>query len=236
MSVHIKAKKGEIADKILLPGDPLRAKWIAETFLENPVCYNQVRNMLGYTGQYNGQRISVQGTGMGIPSASIYIEELINEFDVKSLIRVGSAGSLQKEVKLRDVVIAMSASTNSSFNRLKFSGQDFAPTANYDLFQKAVDNAKSHNIQFHAGNVFSSDIFYDDNKDYYKIWAKHHVLCVEMEVAALYTIAARYGLKALGILTISDSLINGTQTSADEREKSFEEMIVIGLKTLTDTN
>lgn len=235
MSVHIKAKSGDIADKILLPGDPLRAKWIAENFLENSFCYNTVRNMFGFTGEYMGQRISVQGTGMGIPSASIYIEELIQEFGVKSLIRVGSAGSLQQKVKLRDVVLAMSASTNSSFNRLKFKGEDFAPTANFELFQKAVDIAKSQNIHFHAGNVFSSDTFYADDKDYYKVWAKHNVLCVEMEVAALYTIAAKYGLKALGILTISDSLMIGEHTSAIEREQSFGDMVLIALKTLVDS-
>lgn len=232
MSIHINAKIGDIADKVLLPGDPLRAKWIAETFLENPVCYNTVRNMLGFTGFYKSQRISVQGTGMGMPSASIYIEELINDYDVKSLIRVGSAGSLQPGVKLRDVVIAMSASTNSSFNQFKFNGSTFAPTASYELFQKAIDNAKLKQINFHAGNVFSSDIFYADHKGYYDIWAKHNVLCVEMEVAALYTIAAKYGVEALGILTISDSLVNGAQTSAQDREKSFEDMVIVGLKTL----
>ncbi len=232
MSVHINAKKGEISDKILLPGDPLRAKWIAENYLEDIVCYNSVRNMFGFTGNYNGHRISVQGTGMGMPSASIYIEELINNYDVKTLIRVGSAGSLQKDIKLRDVVLAMSASTNSSINRLKFNGEDYAPTANFELFQNAVNVAKSHDIKFHAGNVFSSDIFYAENKNYYNIWAEHNVLCVEMEVAALYTIAAKYGLKALGILTISDSLIDGTQTSSEDREQSFDDMIKIGLKTL----
>ncbi|MBS3738159.1 purine-nucleoside phosphorylase [Mesohalobacter halotolerans] len=232
MSIHISAKKGEIADKILLPGDPLRAKWIAETFLDNAFCYNEVRNMFGYTGEYKGQRVSVQGTGMGIPSASIYIEELINDYEVKSLIRVGSAGSLQKNVTLRDIVIAMSASTNSSFNRLKFNGSDYAPTANFELFKKAIDIAKTHNIKYHAGNVFSSDIFYADQKGYYDIWAKYNVLCVEMEVAALYTIAAKFGLQALGILTISDSLINGAHTSAEDREKSFKEMALIGLDTL----
>ncbi|RRO14389.1 purine-nucleoside phosphorylase [Flavobacteriaceae bacterium 14752] len=232
MSVHLNAKKGDISVKVLLPGDPLRAKWIAETFLENPVCYNTVRNMYGFTGYYQGQRVSVQGTGMGIPSASIYIEELINDYGVKSLIRVGSAGSLQSNVKLRDVVLAMSASTNSSFNRLKFNAEDYAPTANFELFQKAVEIAKSEQIKFHAGNVFSSDIFYADNKDYYDIWAQHNVLCVEMEVAALYTIAAKYGLKALGILTISDSLIDGSHTSAQQREQSFGDMVEIALKTI----
>lgn len=234
MSVHINAKKGDISNKILLPGDPLRAKWIAENYLENAVCYNTVRNMLGYTGEYKGQRVSVQGTGMGMPSASIYIEELIIEYGAKSLIRVGSAGSLQKKVKLRDIVIAMSASTNSAFNRLKFKNEDYAPTANFELFQKAVNIAKTNKVNFHAGNVFSSDIFYAENKNYYDIWAQHNVLCVEMEMAALYSIAAKYGLKAIGILTISDSLVDGTHTSSKEREQSFGEMALIGLDTIID--
>lgn len=234
MSVHINAKKAEVSEKILLPGDPLRAKWIADNFLENTKCYNKVRNMLGFTGYYKDEKISVQGTGMGMPSAGIYIEELINDFDVNTLIRVGSAGSLQRDIVLRDVVIAMSASTNSALNQQRFQGANYAPTANYELFQKAVDIAKSNNISFHAGNVFSSDIFYADHKDYYSIWSAYNVLCVEMEVAVLYTVAAKYNAKALGILTISDSLITGELTSAEEREQSFGDMVKIGLETLLD--
>lgn len=234
MSVHIEAKKGEIANKILLPGDPLRAKWIAENFLDNAICYNEVRNMLGFTGYYKGERVSVQGTGMGMPSAGIYIEELINEYKVNTLIRVGSAGSLQKDIHLRDVVLAMSASTNSALNQQRFQGANYAPTVDFELFQKAVDAAKKSGIEFHAGNVFSSDIFYADDKTYYNTWAAYNVLCVEMEVAALYTIAAKYKAKALGILTISDSLVTGEQTSAKEREQSFENMVNIGLETLLD--
>ena len=234
MSIHIKANKKDIANKILLPGDPLRAKWIAENFFEKPICYNHVRNMFGYTGYYKGERMSVQGTGMGIPSASIYIEELINEFDVEKLIRVGSAGSLQEQVKLLDVVIAMSASTNSAINQQTFRGDTFAPTADFELFQKAINIAKEKAIDYHAGNVFSSDIFYAEDKDYYDIWAQHNVLCVEMEVAALYSIAAKHNVKALGILTISDSLINGKSTSSKEREQSFNDMVKIGLETLKE--
>lgn len=233
MGVHIKANKDNIASKVLLPGDPLRAKWIAETFLESPVCYNAVRNMLGYTGYYKGQRISVQGTGMGMPSASIYIEELINEFNAKKLIRVGSAGALQKHVNLLDVVFAMSASTNSAINRQIFKGDYFAPTADFSLFHKAAHVAQSKSIDFHAGNVLSSDVFYS-NIDYYDIWKAYHVLCVEMEVAALYSIAAKHKVKALGILTISDSLIDGSETSPKEREQSFEKMISISLDTIID--
>lgn len=234
MSTHIKAGQGDIADKVLLPGDPLRAKWIAENFLKDAICYNKVRNMLGYTGYYKGHKLSVQGTGMGMPSASIYIEELINDFKVKHLIRVGSAGSLQEQVKLRDVVIAMSSSTNSALNHQKFKGDTFAPTADFQLFQKAVNIAQSNSVIFHAGNVFSSDTFYADNEDYYKVWAQHQVLCVEMEMAALYSIAARHKAKALGILTISDLLISGESTTAIEREQSFGDMVRIALETLID--
>jgi len=234
MSVHINAKKSEVSNKILLPGDPLRAQWIAENFLEDAKCFNEVRNMLGFSGNYKGERISVMGTGMGMPSAGIYIEELINDFNVDTLIRVGSAGSLQRDIVLRDVVIAMAASTNSALNQQRFQGAQYAPTANFELFQKAVEKAKDGKIKFHAGNVFSSDIFYADHKDYYNIWSAYNVLCVEMEVAALYTIAAKHRAKALGILTISDSLVTGEQTSATEREQSFGDMVKIGLETLLD--
>lgn len=234
MSIHIEAKRGDIADKILLPGDPLRAKWIAEHYLEDAKCYNNVRHMLGFTGLYKGERISVQGTGMGMASAGIYIEELIKDYNVNSLIRVGSAGSLQRDIVLRDVVLAMSASTNSALNLQRFQGANFAPTADFELFNKAVKQAKALKISYHAGNVFSSDIFYADDKAYYDIWAAYNVLCVEMEVAALYTIAAKYKAQALGILTISDSLVTGEITSAKEREQGFGDMVKIGLETLID--
>jgi len=234
MSIHIEAKRGDIADKILLPGDPLRAKWIAEHYLEDAKSYNNVRHMLGFTGLYKGERISVQGTGMGMASAGIYIEELIKDYNVNSLIRVGSAGSLQRDIVLRDVVLAMSASTNSALNLQRFQGANFAPTADFELFNKAVKQAKALKISYHAGNVFSSDIFYADDKAYYDIWAAYNVLCVEMEVAALYTIAAKYKAQALGILTISDSLVTGEITSAKEREQGFGDMVKIGLETLID--
>jgi purine-nucleoside phosphorylase len=230
MSVHIDAKKGDIAETILLPGDPLRAKWIAETFLENPRCYNEVRGMLGYTGTYKGQPISVQGTGMGIPSISIYTHELIAEFGVKNLIRVGSAGAIQKEVEMRDVVIAMAASTNSSLNRNRFNGGDFAPTASFKLFDKAIKTARDLNISFKAGNVLSSDLFYTDDPLDHQMWAAYNVLCVEMEAAGLYSIAAKHHVNALAILTISDSLITGEVTSAEERETTFKQMIQIALE------
>ncbi len=230
MSTHIAAKKGDIAKTILLPGDPLRAKWIAKTFLENPVCFNEVRGILGYTGTYQGKPISVMGTGMGIPSMSIYAHELITEFGVKNLIRVGSSGSYQKEVKVRDVVLAMATSTNSGINKLRFGGADYAPTASFELFQKAVEVAKQKNIAIKAGNVLTSDQFYGDDIESYKKWSKFGILCVEMETAGLYTIAAKHKVNALAILTVSDSLVTGESTTSKERETSFKDMINIALE------
>lgn len=230
MSIHIEAKKGDIAETILLPGDPLRAKWIAETFLDNPKCFNKVRGMLGYTGTYNGIAISVMGTGMGVPSISIYAHELITEYGVKNLIRVGSAGSYQKNVKVRDIVLAMAASSNSGINNSRFDGAYYAPTANFDLFIKAVEIAKQKSIPIKAGNVLSSDEFYEDDRDSYKKWSQFDVLCVEMEAAGLYTVAAKHDVKALTILTISDSLVTGEHTSSKERETTFKSMIEIALE------
>jgi purine-nucleoside phosphorylase len=232
MSIHIEAKKGEIAETVLLPGDPMRAKWIAETFLDNYKCYNDVRGMLGYTGFYNGKRVSVQGTGMGIPSALIYCHELINDYGVKNLIRVGSTGSYQKDVKLRDIVIAMAASSTSGINNSRFINADYSPTANFELFMKAALYAKENNISIKAGNVLSADEFYEDDFDSYKKWAEYGVLCVEMETAGLYTIAAKFNVKALSILTVSDSLVTKKRTSADDRESTFHTMVEIALNTL----
>jgi len=232
MSVHIEAKRGDIAETVLLPGDPLRAKWIAETFFENPVCYNEVRGMLGYTGTFNGKRVSVQGTGMGIPSTLIYCNELIRDYDVKSLIRVGSAGSYQKDVKLYDIVIAMAASTTSGINSTRFVNSDFSPTADFELFMKAVNYANENKIPIKAGNVLSSDDFFEDDFNSYKKWAKFGVLCVEMEAAGIYTVAAKYNVKALTILTISDSLVTQEKTTSKERESTFFSMVEIALGTL----
>lgn len=232
MSTHIEAKKGEIAENVLLPGDPMRAKWIAENFLDNPKLYNDVRGMLGYTGTFKGVPISVQGTGMGIPSALIYCHELINDYGVKNLIRVGSAGSYHKDIKLRDIVIAMAASSTSGINNSRFINADYSPTANFELFLKAAKYAEQRNISIKAGNVLSSDEFYEDDLDSYKKWAAFGILCVEMEAAGLYTIAAKYNVKALAILTISDSLVTKEATSADDRETSFSTMIDIALHTL----
>ncbi|WP_100609885.1 purine-nucleoside phosphorylase [Confluentibacter lentus] len=234
MSTHIEAKKGAIAESVLLPGDPMRAKWIAETFLENVVCYNDIRSMLGFTGTYKGKPISVQGTGMGIPSALIYCHELINDYGVKNLIRVGSAGSYQKDIHIRDIVIAMAASTTSGINNSRFINADYSPTANFELFMKAATYAEKNNIPIKAGNVLSADEFYDDDPDFYKKWAEFGVLCVEMETAGLYTIAAKYKVNALTILTISDSLVTKEKTTAGERESTFHNMIDIALNTLCE--
>ena len=231
MSVHIAAKNGEIADTVLLPGDPKRAKWIAENFLENAVCYTDIRGMLGFTGTYKGKRISVQGTGMGIPSMSIYITELMKDYGVKTLIRVGSAGSYQEDVKIRDIVVALSTSTDSNINNRRFKGASFAPTVNFDLLSKVLKTAEEKNIKIKAGNILTSDEFYNDNPSYFKKWAEFGVLAVEMETAALYTLASKYKAKALSILTISDSLVSPEITSSEEREKTFNEMIELALET-----
>jgi len=231
MSVHIAAKNGEIADTVLLPGDPKRAKWIAENFLENAVCYTDIRGMLGFTGTYKGKRISVQGTGMGIPSMSIYITELMKDYGVKTLIRVGSAGSYQEDVKIRDIVVALSTSTDSNINNRRFKGASFAPTVNFDLLSKVLKTAEEKNIKIKAGNILTSDEFYNDDPTYFKEWAEFGVLAVEMETAALYTLASKYKAKALSILTISDSLVSPEITSSEEREKTFNEMIELALET-----
>lgn len=232
MSTHIEAKKGEIAESVLLPGDPMRAKWIAESFLDNPKCYNDVRGMLGFTGTFNGKRVSVQGTGMGIPSALIYCHELIKDYGVKNLIRVGTTGSYQKDVRIRDIVLAMAASSTSGINNSRFINADYSPTANFDLFMKAALYAKENDILIKAGNVLSADEFYVDDFDSYKIWAEFGVLCVDMETAGLYTIAAKFNVKALSILTVSDSLVTKESTSADDRESTFITMVNIALNTL----
>ena len=228
---HIGANKGDIAETILLPGDPLRAKYIAETFLENVVQYNNIRGMLGFTGTYKGKKVSVQGTGMGVPSIGIYAHELIAEFGAKNLIRIGTAGSYQENVKIRDVVLAMSASTDSAINKLRFNGADYAPTANAEMLFKAHEIAKQKGLNVKSGNVFTSDTFYGDDPNAWKKWAKFGVLCVEMETAQLYTTAAKLGANALTLLTISDSFITHEVTSAEERQTTFNEMIEVALET-----
>ncbi|QGQ46565.1 purine-nucleoside phosphorylase [Metabacillus sediminilitoris] len=228
MSVHIGAKENEIAETVLLPGDPLRAKYIAETFLENATCYNEVRGMLGFTGTYKGERISVQGTGMGVPSISIYINELMRSYDVQTLIRVGTCGAIQKDVKVRDVILAMSASTDSQMNRLTFGGVDYAPTANFELLKKAYETGLEKGLNLKVGNIFTADMFYNDNAELEK-WAQYGILGIEMESAALYTLAAKFNRKALSVLTVSDHILTGEETTADERQTTFNDMIVVAL-------
>ena len=230
MSAHLEAKKGDIAKSVLLPGDPLRAKWIAETFLDDVHCYSRVRGMLGFTGNYKGKLVSVQGSGMGIPSALIYAHELIHDYGVEEIIRVGTAGSYQKDVRIRDLVVAMAASTSSSINQAAFNQQSFAPTANFELFQRALRYADENNISIKAGNILSEDKFYNDDPDRYKLWASYGVLCAEMESAGLYTLAAQNGVKALTLLTISDSKVTGEHCSHDERERDFEQMAQMALE------
>lgn len=230
MTPHISAEKGQIAETILLPGDPLRAKYIAETFLEGPQLYSQIRGMLGYTGTYKGKQVSVQGTGMGIPSASIYINELIMFYGCKNLIRVGTCGAIQEHVKIRDVVIAQAACTDSNLNAGRFPGATFAPIANFDLLLGAYTHAKSKGMNVHVGNIWSSDVFYNDDQDEYKKWAKFGVLAVEMEAAGLYTLAAKHGVRALTVLTVSDHLVTHEQTTAQERQTTFNQMIEAALE------
>ncbi|MGC5327713.1 purine-nucleoside phosphorylase [Brevibacillus sp. SYSU BS000544] len=232
MSVHINAKQGEIAESILLPGDPLRAKYIAENFLEDITCYNQVRGMLGFTGTYKGKRVSVQGTGMGLPSISIYVNELIREYGVKNLIRVGSCGAIARDIKVRDVILAMTSCTDSNINRLNFPGFDYAPCANFELLQKAHQVGKQKNMPIRVGNVLSADVFYRDSMDMVEKLGTYGVLAVEMETTALYTLAAKYGVNALAILTVSDHIFTGEETTAEERQTTFNDMIIMALDAL----
>lgn len=232
MSIHIGANKGDIADTILLPGDPLRAKYIADKYLENPVQYNNVRGMLGFTGTYKGRRISVQGTGMGVPSISIYTHELMEAYDVQNLIRVGTCGAIQKDIHVRDVILAMSATTDSSLNRVRFNNLiDYAPTANFDLLLKAYEASKKAGVNVQVGNVFTADAFYNEHPEEVQKWADYGVLALEMESSALYTLAAKFGRKALTVLTVSDHVLTGEATSADERQTTLNQMIEIGLET-----
>jgi purine-nucleoside phosphorylase len=232
MSTHIGAEPGQIAQRVLMPGDPLRAKWIAETFLDDVTCYSTVRNMLGYTGSYQGVEVSVQGSGMGMPSCSIYAHELINDYGVTTLIRVGSCGALSDSLKLRDVIAANGSSTDSAMNRVRFDGLiDYAPVADFSLLRSAVDAAGRHGVAMRVGPVLAADAFYTDRPDLYDKLADYGVLAVEMESAALYTIAARYGARALTILTVSDHIKTGERTSAQEREQTFAEMVRIALDT-----
>jgi purine-nucleoside phosphorylase len=233
MSTHIGAKPGEIAERVLLPGDPLRAKWISEHFLDDAKCYSTVRGMFGFTGFYRGVPVSAQGTGMGMPSASIYAHELINEYGVKTLIRVGSCGALSPDLRLRDVIAANGSSTDSAMNRVRFDGLvDYAPVADFGLLRTAVDVAAGRGVEMTVGPVLAADAFYTDRPDLYDRLADYGVLAVEMESAALYTIAARYKARALTILTVSDHIRTGERTSAEEREQTFSQMVEVALDTI----
>ena len=228
---HNNAEKGDIAKVVLMPGDPLRAKYIAETFLEDAVCYNTVRNMLGYTGYYKGKKISVQGSGMGMPSMGIYSYELYNFFGVENIIRIGSAGSINHNIKVRDIVLGMGVSTNSNY-ALQYGLQGtFAPICSYDLLKKCTETAEDLGLKVKVGNLLSSDTFYNDTPDASAKWGKMGVMAVEMESAALYMNAARADKNALTICTISDHILTGESTTAKERQNSFTDMMKLALET-----
>jgi purine-nucleoside phosphorylase len=225
VSTHIAADPGQIAERVLLPGDPLRAKWIAETYLDDAVCYSTVRNMLGFTGTYRGVPVSVQGTGMGQPSISIYAHELMAEYGATTLVRVGSCGAMRPEVKVRDLVVAMSAATDSGMNRHRFGGVDYSPTADFELLSALVQECRTTAAGVHVGQVASWDVFYSDRPDLRDTLTAYGVLAVEMEVAALYTLAAKHGARAAAVCTVSDSLVTAEETTALEREQTFSAMV-----------
>ena len=232
MSVHIGAQPGDIAERVLLPGDPMRAKWIAETFLQDARCYTEVRGMLGFTGTWQGVRVSVQGSGMGMPSASIYTHELINEYGVTSLLRIGSCGALAMDLNLGDVIAAIGSATDSNMNRTRFDGLvDYAPVADFSLLRTAADVADRRGIALRVGPILAADAFYTDRPDLYDTLADYGVLAVEMESAAIYTIAARYRARALTILTVSDHIKRGEKMDSAQREQGFSDMVRIGLDT-----
>jgi purine-nucleoside phosphorylase len=230
MTVHIGAKPGDIAETVLLPGDPYRARWAAQTFLKDAVLVNEVRGMLGYTGTWNGHRVTIHGSGMGMPSLSIYTNELIRDYGAKTLIRIGSAGAAQPHVKVRDIVIAMTASTAGSPSRTIFRELNFAPCADFGLLSAAYKAASSRNLPTHVGPIYSSDTFYDERPDLFHELQRHGTLAVEMEAAELYTVAARHGARALAVLTISDHIVTGESLPSDQREKSFGAMVEIALE------
>jgi purine-nucleoside phosphorylase len=229
VSIHIGAKQGQIASTVLLPGDPLRAKHIAETMLEEVVCFNGVRGMLGYTGRYGAKRVSVMGSGMGIPSQSIYVHELVTQYNAKTLIRVGTCGALQPHLGIGDIVLAMAASTDSQVNKLRFGGRDYAPAASFSLLLKAYQAAMERGVQVHVGGIYSTDTFYADDPDSWRIWADYGALVVEMETAGLYTLAAKFQVDALALLTVSDSLPMGMTATTEQREMGFPQMAEIAL-------
>ena len=229
---HINAEMGDFADTVLMPGDPLRAKYIADTYLENVRQVNDVRNMFGYTGTYKGREISVMGHGMGIPSASIYAKELITDYGVKSLIRVGSCGAVRDDVNVRDVVIGMGASTDSKVNRMRFNDHDFAAIADFELTQHAVAAAKAKNVPVKVGNIFSADLFYNPQTEMAEMLKRYGIVGVEMEAAGLYGVAAEFGARAMTICTVSDHILKGDSLSSADRQTTFDDMMLIALDTV----
>ncbi len=230
MTIHIGAKPGEIAETVLLPGDPYRAKWAAETFLDHVKLVNEVRGMLGFTGTWKGNRVTIHGSGMGMPSLSIYVNELIKDYDAQTLIRIGSTGAMQEKVSLRDVILASTSSTLSTPSRGIFKELNFAPTADFGLLHKAFHAAEAKGVTTHVGGIYSSDVFYDERPDLNEQMTRHGILAVEMEAAELYTLAARYDRRALAALTVSDHLQTGEALPSEDREKSFGEMVEIALE------
>ncbi|MEP1535241.1 MAG: purine-nucleoside phosphorylase [Paracoccaceae bacterium] len=230
MTIHIGAKVGDIAETVLMPGDPYRAKWAAETFLDDAVLVNEVRGMLGFTGLWNGHRVTIQGSGMGMPSLSIYANELIRDYNAQTLIRIGSCGGMQPQVNVRDVIIAMTASTITSPSSGIFKEVNFAPVADYTLLKAAVDAAEAKGTKVHVGGIYSSDVFYAERPDLDEQMVRHGILGVEMEAAELYTLAARHGRRALAVLTVSDHLQTGESLPSEDRERSFGEMVEIALQ------
>jgi purine-nucleoside phosphorylase len=231
-SLHIGAQKGQIAESVLLPGDPLRAKFVAEKYLENSVCYSNTRGMLGFTGTYKGKKISIQGSGMGMGSCAIYTHELINFYDVKNIIRVGTCGSIQPGLGLGQVIAAMSASGDSDANFHTFEGMNYAATADYDLLMKAMQYASEHKMPITAGPVFSTNTFYDEKPNRWDIWQKHGIMGVDMESQILFTLAKRFSIKALSLLTVSDNIITGESSSQKDREQTYNNMMEIALEIL----
>lgn len=228
-SIHINAVDGAFADTVLLPGDPLRAKYIAENFFDNAEQVTDVRNILGFTGTYEGQRISVMGSGMGIPSASIYTTELIREYGVREVIRIGSCGAVSEQVQLRDVVIAMGACTDSNVNRIRFGGYDYAAIADFGLLERAVAAARARSVAVKVGNIFSADLFYTPDQDMFDTMEQYNILGVEMEAAGMYSAAVERGAKALAICTVSDHIRTGAALSPQERQSSLNDMIELAL-------
>jgi len=229
---HMNAAPGDFAQTVLMPGDPLRAQYIADTYLDKVRRVTDVRNMWGFTGDYKGQAVSVMAHGMGIPSASIYCTELITEYDVKRIIRVGSCGTTHPDVQLRDIIIAMGASTDSNCNRMRFGGYDLAALASFDLVVKAVAAAKAADVRYHVGNLFSADLFYTPDPGMFETMAKYNIYGVEMEAAGIFPIAAENGVEALAICTVSDDIVSGAALTSDERATTFDEMILVALETV----